>query len=59
MVAQRVLVLEFIFFTQSIPLIETVDGVELEVDSIQMKRLRNAGRNSGVFGEDTLLVDIH
>ncbi|CDS41161.1 protocadherin 9 [Echinococcus multilocularis] len=38
---------------------ETVDGVELEVDAIQMKRLRNAGRNSGIFGEDTLLVDIH
>ncbi|VDM34344.1 unnamed protein product [Hydatigera taeniaeformis] len=37
---------------------ETVDGVEVEVDSMQMKRLRNAGRNSGVFGEDTLLVDI-
>ncbi|VDL59557.1 unnamed protein product, partial [Hymenolepis diminuta] len=38
---------------------ETVDGVEVEVDSIQMKRLQNASRNSGRIGEDTLLVDIH
>ncbi len=32
--------------------LETVDGVDLEVDSMQMKRLR-AGC------EDTLLVDLH
>ncbi len=36
----------FLFF------LETVDGVDLEVDSMQMKRLR-AGC------EDTLLVDLH
>ncbi|VDN99844.1 unnamed protein product [Rodentolepis nana] len=38
---------------------ETVDGVEVAVDSLQMKRLRNASRNSGGIGDDTFLVDIH
>lgn len=40
-------------------IVETVDGVEVEIDSMQMKRLRNGGKNAGLVGEDTLLVDIH
>ncbi|KAM7532877.1 hypothetical protein Aperf_G00000128506 [Anoplocephala perfoliata] len=38
---------------------ETVDGGDAEADSVQMKRLRNVSKNTGLVGEDTLLVDIH